>query len=155
MYVWLCADGVFIRAVTQPSSKRGKTVDIRSASLNIRTNTVFNRCVTLIIRSATVVFYECVRVLRYKSWHSLVSPPWIVMDSYLNRRKPIYNHRKTLLVPLSIVLPVKTGFTTIHHDSIIHDESWSIGVRTVTVWLSLSHTVTVLTTIHSDSSRMI
>ena len=41
-----------------------ENVSNRSVSVHSRTNTVLNRCVTLIIRSVTVLFYECVTVYR-------------------------------------------------------------------------------------------
>ena len=46
------------------SRDRSRNVSIRSASVHSRINTVLNRCVTLIIRSVTVLFYECVTVER-------------------------------------------------------------------------------------------
>ena len=49
-----------------PSRDRRRNVEgnvsIRSAPVHSRTNTVLNRCVTLIIRSVAVLFYECVTV---------------------------------------------------------------------------------------------
>ena len=43
---------------------RTGNIRIRSTSMHSRTKTILNRCVTLIIHSVTMLFYECLKVYR-------------------------------------------------------------------------------------------